>query len=1466
MKKARLLLFAFVAGGMAGGVFATATDTTLSRRAKAGTAIVPGQWHAGFSAVKKYAEDNGLPLMAVWSNGDNCSHCLRFERCINASTFNTWMKDSGIVYYFGCDRDKSQDDKYGGTAYNWCWKNQSLDLFPFVRFYWKAKKGTRLADGTVLTKDTVLVDKAYTGDKVDSYKDNAEGSAKVKSFTLARFKQFVPTPPISYFGGEFAFTGAEGDRLEAEVGLTDKIWVELVRTNSLAAAGVATNYVVCSGLTLAEGEPQRIDWKAGDQTAGFSLTLPTLKAADVGKTLTLTLFDEAQKPVDGQVRAVTVVAQQPNTPKNPYFGDERTAETLQWGEWTMNLDAVNGKAAREDGYRLVLVQGSLWCPDCMSSEENVFCKTEFLDWAKERKVALGVVDVPNMSAERKTDASNSPCLMTRVSVKGKSGTDYLSRHGIRPEKAAATLEAGLKLACSELGDGGWRRPESANKNRLGVPTLVLLRADGSVAGRFTDFAVKGPASYDEAYLQRFDELLARLADPSEEANDAYQTTTAAVALQGSVAGTLSANDRADWYKVPSSAAGSYMDFRVTGEGDAPVTIELVQITSTGALKSLQSATGSVGGGECVVWSESLPKDNCYVRIAVDEAAARYQLTAADDSTVEYALESSVVLRASDEVQSYEAAAGSSVSFEVEAGVSYLLRGIDATDADFIAAFDIGMTDDIYVAKETGSVSVTLTDAKFDYAIWKTGRISFAAAGASVSETAGEYVVRIVREGGKSGSASVRVSLDPEKSTSASEIYEFEDDGKVLSWEDGDEHEETVRVKILNNAYADGVARVSLNLTKEPGDAGVGVGNFELRIVDDDKPVPGKLALRAVSPTLAKAGVVMAKAGSTVTLHVCREGGTSGLLTGRLTASKGELSQTDFAWETRGDGPIPVTIVAPASGSTTLTLKGTGGAKVDSSARTLKISVVPDDAPEFEVESIAASATRYMAFAPVSVGIRDAQDNERISKVSGKLPSGLKATLADGHLVLSGLPTAAAGDYTAVYQVSRGSTKGLTVEVSVSVSDPAVKAAGAAAPVNPAIVKSRTLSDIRIVDTESNVLGGLMTLTIPRSGRLSAKLRSVDYGTTAFSSPSWSGFGSDGSTLEAVLTCTTDKTLSFKVSVAPDGMVVMDEFEGYECTIPNEAFSSAKTAKDWEGPYNVSLAPEATAAGTPFATGAGYVILKKLTSSGLKTGKVTYAGLLPTGKGFSGSTLLTPETWNPEKGNWDKASLSVVSSSSTDLLSAVLEIGRRGANDTSPGTWFRKPVTASTKCRWEHVERDTAASYAVDFGVYGTKYDKTENLENCCVESFETQSLLFFVTGLEGVEFEKYGIPSAWDTTGYGIGVKYEKKTGNSISKQAKNSASGFTFKFDAANGLVSGSFKLPTEESSAPMTFKALVMPGWGAASCTSCGGDEASAERPFISGAAWTADTHSYEDGARSRTLKVRRGAGVTIGIEPNK
>ena len=39
--------------------------------------VTVGKWHSDLEKARAYAEANGLPLLAVWSNARFCNHCVQ---------------------------------------------------------------------------------------------------------------------------------------------------------------------------------------------------------------------------------------------------------------------------------------------------------------------------------------------------------------------------------------------------------------------------------------------------------------------------------------------------------------------------------------------------------------------------------------------------------------------------------------------------------------------------------------------------------------------------------------------------------------------------------------------------------------------------------------------------------------------------------------------------------------------------------------------------------------------------------------------------------------------------------------------------------------------------------------------------------------------------------------------------------------------------------------------------------------------------------------------------------------------------------------------------------------------------------------------------------------------------------------------------------------------------------------------
>lgn len=173
----RLMLLMLVALS-ALSVWAGATSTLLKTRRSASSSVVPGYWHASFSKAKSYAVAKKVPLIAVWSNGDACGHCVMFENAVNSSKFRTWMKESGCVFFFTYSGESA--GAVGGTVFHWVRKNTNTS-YPFVRIYWPAGG----------------VDVGTIGDIVDGRRDNSAGGANAITYLkgkLARF--FAKAKPI----------------------------------------------------------------------------------------------------------------------------------------------------------------------------------------------------------------------------------------------------------------------------------------------------------------------------------------------------------------------------------------------------------------------------------------------------------------------------------------------------------------------------------------------------------------------------------------------------------------------------------------------------------------------------------------------------------------------------------------------------------------------------------------------------------------------------------------------------------------------------------------------------------------------------------------------------------------------------------------------------------------------------------------------------------------------------------------------------------------------------------------------------------------------------------------------------------------------------------------------------------------------------------------------------------------------
>jgi len=169
------------------------TSTLLKTRLTSGKAARAGVWLSNFSKAKSYAVSKGIPMIAVWSNGDSCGHCVAFESACNSSYFKSWMKSSGCVFFF--THSGESQGSIGGTIFHWCRKNTQTS-YPFVRIYWPKGK----------------VDIAVVGDTVDGGQDGTTGGKKVAAYIKKKCsKFFAAKAAVKPYTIQFAPNGATNE-------------------------------------------------------------------------------------------------------------------------------------------------------------------------------------------------------------------------------------------------------------------------------------------------------------------------------------------------------------------------------------------------------------------------------------------------------------------------------------------------------------------------------------------------------------------------------------------------------------------------------------------------------------------------------------------------------------------------------------------------------------------------------------------------------------------------------------------------------------------------------------------------------------------------------------------------------------------------------------------------------------------------------------------------------------------------------------------------------------------------------------------------------------------------------------------------------------------------------------------------------------------------------------------------------
>lgn len=584
-------------------------------------------WGSDFTAATNAAAAAHRPLVLFWAN-TGCTHCEALEASVQSATFEAWRKKSSYLFCYvlgSGGKDPNGGTKvreFAGTAGG---TKARPSNYPYLCLYWPKRDGSVAATSFTTDSASTLMSRA------DSF-----------------FADYVDVP--DYLGGDLAFTSDYAHaRLEAEVGHTTFVDIDVVRDGAVAGH-VATNTLraVYGNATILSSS---IVWPKGATKRTVAVGVPP--SAAVGGKIGVTLLDDGGA-ARGSV-AIHLVGEQENSTKNPLFIGERTAKTLQYGEWTMDLDVAMEKYQKEPGSHLMAIaSGSLWCPDCVMTDGHILETAAFKNWAAANKVILVDIDVPNFP-----NTTNSACLLTKVvgrtsdgyisgrgtlaadeSQRYQSGAGYLSRHMASDADAAKVLERNRSLIGRNTLNGGWNNPDRANQNRTGIPNFFALDRNGKLVGTFETFDAIGPSEFKEAYLKRFSELIAlEDADSADDLADrSWQTTTKTYDGTSTVSGAaLSAIDLADTYKLAAtSAAAEKQTVTVRGTAaDATVTVRMMSVIG-GEVKTLATATGTLADGVTISGVIS-SAGNYYLIISGDGSGALAADCAAASTVAEYSV-------------------------------------------------------------------------------------------------------------------------------------------------------------------------------------------------------------------------------------------------------------------------------------------------------------------------------------------------------------------------------------------------------------------------------------------------------------------------------------------------------------------------------------------------------------------------------------------------------------------------------------------------------------------------------------------------------------------------------------------------------------------------------------------------------------------------------------------------------------
>lgn len=861
---------------------------------------------------------------------------------------------------------------------------------------------------------------------------------------------------------------------------------------------------------------------------------------------------------------------------------------------------------------------------------DTFDSKEFKDWCAVSKVVCTVID--------QRDAATGASLFTHVqAANGMRGTRFLSRNGLSEKENGARSSEGDTFKVELI------RPDGTTEDGEKVYENGVQKATGQIVWSTTDPARFANVADALATLTGAIDLAKN--DPTENLNDDLATTPLTLAFDTVTSQTLSALDAVDVFRL----TGVYRD--------KAVAFTLTNKTDTADVLSFS---------------------------VCDEAGMEIPPT-------------------------FDAAESTNRVWVFKADDAVFVKVFTTNALSGTVAYGVGAT---HAPPCPGTVGFKVTEAE-------------------VTEGTTNAFSIVVTRRGYTGAASCTVSLDEAKIPEGERARYVWNGDQTVTWDDLESGDKTVDIGLVDDGIWHGQTALPFTLTV-PDDAPVaaeaGKTAFTLNYRDDEVESVGELALADVTGDDLRAagdGRLYARAGSLITVEVTRRGGSCSNVTGRIVASKADVDVSPDAgqqWFEKSSETNKTFEVClpPVTGTAkyldlVLTLVG-AGIPVAKGENRVTIRVLPETSPSWDGEaSTDCTGVQYTAFEH-SVALAD-ESVELVSlqKISGAVPAGLKATLdkADRRLVVAGTPTVATptNGVTLVYwaKATVGGKTVWTLPVTLHITIRALADVNANFAGDGA--KSKTvwtglaLLDKTAVDAgEPARLRGLLDLTVSPKGRTSAKWRTVEGKTVSFSAAGFAGIdevsGDVGLAATRVVAGVTNTlTATLFAAGKMEATIASNDVEVAFGTVEADAAAWSKDhpATDYVGTY-VAAFPvdtnwvETVAGGTsPLCSGAATLTFR-LAAGAARTGRTTFAGVLPNGRTFSGSATLA--------GN---AALPVLAASATDAFASVLDIAKGGEVAAAEGT---EPF-------WTHRERNFAslscAPALISVGARWTAPDKDAEL-------------------------------------------------------------------------------------------------------------------------------------------------------------